>query len=209
MRSDRKKSAPVHGHDERLLDSLTLIVEAGKAKTTDDLVRYTRQAGAREAAERLKELAADGIPLDLAFEALKVHVRIVAYKRASSLIAACQGKRVTLVLPLPPHVSEAFGHLEGLEYVVPDGHHVPPYLEDLRERVKHGSRAGRALAPSQEVLVFEVFKEGDGWLVDGGVGDVVDVRILPATTRLIAHVRTQRHPNDVPLALGDRALAVL
>lgn len=222
MSTDRKPSgqsgAPqpnqpaIPAHSERLLDSLALIVESGKAKTTTDLLRYAQQGGLREGIEMLRELADRGVPVNLSLDALRAQVRIVAWQRGTGLVKACEGKSVALVMPLPPHVTAVFAHLGRLTYVVPDGHHVPPHLEDLQKggpAVVVGSRAGSALAPSQDALVFEVVKGPDGYLVDAGVSDVVDVRVLPPTTRLLVHLRSQGHPEDVPLALGGRTLEMM
>ncbi len=222
MSSDRKPSgqsgAPKSGktsvpaHSERLLDSLALIVESGKAKTTADLLRYAQQGGLNEGLEMLRELADRNVPVTLSLDALRAQVRIIAWQRGTGLVQACDGKTVALVMPLPPHVTAVFSHLGKLTYVVPDGHHVPPHLDDLGPggpTVVVGSRAGSALAPSQDVLVFEVTKGPDGYLVDAGVSDVVDVRVLPPTTRLLVHLRSQSHPEDVPLALGGRTLEMM
>lgn len=222
MSQDRKQSAGSGSpdarkpatltHSERLLDSLALIVESGKAKTTADLLRYAQQGGLKEGMELLRELADGGIPANLALDALRAQARIVAYRRGTGIVAECEGKRVALILPLPPHVTAVFAHVASLTFVVPDGHHVPPHLEDLPEantRVVAGSRAGRTLAPSQDVLVFEVVKSPDGYRADAGVADVVDVRVLPPTTRLIVHLRSQGRPEDVPLPLAERTLEMI
>ena len=199
-------------HGERLLDSLALIVDSGKAKTAADLLRYAQQGGLREGIELLHEMAEEKVPVGLALDALRAQVRIVAWKRGSGIVAGCAGKKVALVLPLPPHVTAAFAHLSGLTYVVPDGHHVPPHLDGLPEgagTVVKGSRPARTLAPSQDVLVFEVVKAASGFQVDAGVSDVVDVRVLPPSTRFVVHLRSQGRPEDVPLVLGDRTLEMM
>lgn len=191
------------------MDSLALIVESGKAKTADDLLRYATQGGLKEGLPLLRELVDERIPVGLALDALRVHVRIVAFKRGSGLIAACEGKRVGLVLPLPPHVTAAFSHLAELRYLVPDGHEVPPHLEGVEGSVVHGTREARHVAATLDVLVFEAVKFSGGYAADGAVADLVDVRVLPAATRLVVHVRSQRHPDDVPFSLGERGLDVL
>ena len=150
--------------------------------------------------------------MGLSLDALRAQVRIVAFKRGSGIVSSCVGKKVALVLPLPPRVTSTFAHLAGLTYVVPDGHHVPPHLEDLpagASAVVVGSRPARTLAPTQDVLVFEVVKVGGGFQVDAGVSDVVDVRVLPPTTRLLVHLRSQGRPEDVPLVLGTRTLEMI
>ena len=140
-----KQGAKVRSHSERLIETLEVIIGSGKAKTTADLIKYTLQAGEREGAEYLKELEVASIPIDLAFEALRVHVRIIAFLRGNALIAACEGKKVGLVLPLPPHVAAAFDHLEHLAFLVPDGLHLPPWLEGGAHAMSEGTRASRDL----------------------------------------------------------------
>src|ERR1700750_78249 len=82
------------------LDVLSLLIETEKVKTTADLLKYTIQYGAVEAEERLRVLEAENIPMDLAFDAISVHLRLLEYKRNSSLLAACKDKKVGLILPL-------------------------------------------------------------------------------------------------------------
>src|SRR5438105_3808669 len=91
-----------------LLEVLRLLIETKKARTTSDLLKYATQYGAPEAEERLRVLEAENIPVDLAFDAISVHLRLLAYKRNSALLAGCRGQKVGLILPLPPHVPELF-----------------------------------------------------------------------------------------------------
>jgi len=196
-------------HERKFLEALALIIESGRARSVEDLIRYAQQAGEAQAAAYLQTLAGEGLPVDLAYDALHVHLRIVAHKRNSELLRACQGKRVGLVVPLPPHVLDAFVGVADVQILVPDGAHLPPHLRDRVPDAVYGSRRARQLAASLEAVVFEAYHARDSWYVDAGTSDVVDLRVLPPGTRLIVHVRPHRHPGDVPLEVGTYAVEVL
>lgn len=203
------EAARLQHHERKFLEALALIIESGRARSVEDLIRYAEQAADAQAAAYLRTLASDGLPVDLAYDALHVHLRIVAHKRNSELLRACQGKRVGLVVPLPPHVLDAFISVAAAEILVPDGAHLPPSLRDRALQAVHGSRAARRMTGNLEVLVFEAYRDQDAWYIDAGTSDIVDLRILPPATRLVAHVRPHRHPGDVPLDLGTRTVEVL
>ena len=71
-----------------LLEILRLLIKSKKARTTSDLLKYATQYGAPEAEERLRMLEAENVPLDLAFDAISVQLRLMAHKRNSALLAA-------------------------------------------------------------------------------------------------------------------------
>lgn len=180
-----------------LLDILRLLVETNKARTTADLLKYATQYGAPEAIERLRVLEAEAIPLDLAFDAVSVHLRILAHKRSGVLLAGCGGKKVGLILPLPPHLPELFLPVAAVEFLLPDEGIVHGGLHEFSERAIKGARACRARAQELEVLVFEAYREGGGLFVDVAVGDLIEPKMLPAGVQLIAHLRPHRNPRDV------------
>src|ERR1043165_7742422 len=91
-----------------LLEVLRVLIDTKKARTTADLLKYATQYHAPEAEERLRVLEAENIPLDLAFDAISVHLRLLAHKRNSALLAGCRGQKVGLILPLPPHLPTLF-----------------------------------------------------------------------------------------------------
>src|SRR5437868_11505002 len=103
-----------------LLEVLSLLVETGKVKTTADLLKYATQYGAPEAEERLRVLEAENIPVDLAFDAISVHLRLLAYKRNSALLASCREQKVGLILPLPPQVPELFLPVAEVTFLQPE-----------------------------------------------------------------------------------------
>jgi hypothetical protein len=209
--SEGKRLTPsqLHHHETRFLKALELVLQSGKVRTIEDLIRYAEQDNQREAASYLRGLVAEAVPVDLAFDALRVHIRMVAHKRNSTLLAACDGKNVGLVLPLPPHVIDAFTSMTGTTLLIPDGHHLPPHLRTGGGNLRQGSRAAREAVSGLDVIVFEAFRSGSDFYVDVGTADVVDLRIVPAAAQLIVHVRPHRNPNDVLFAAPSRTLQVL
>jgi hypothetical protein len=198
---DRKPSDRTTGQpkDETgLLDVLKLLIESRKAKTTADLVKYASQYGAAESTERLKLLDAEGIPMDLAFDFVAVHLRVLAHKRNSSLLASCKDKKVGLVLPIAPHLVDLFTPIADVTFLQPEEahHHGPPMpagVETIR-----GARACRAKAQEMDVLVFETWRDGGKLFVESAVGDALEPKLLPSSLRLIAHLRPHGRPGDVP-----------
>ncbi|HEY6806787.1 MAG TPA: hypothetical protein VI306_24630 [Pyrinomonadaceae bacterium] len=193
--STNDKKSPVK--DEiGLLDVLSLLIETGKVKTTSDLLRYTTQYGAPEAQERLRVLEAENIPMDLAFDAVSVHLRIREHQRNSSLLGECKGKKVGMVLPLPPHLPDLFLPIADVTYLQPGesgthGMHVEGAIK--------GARACRAKAQEMHALVFEAFREGAKLFVDVAIADVLEPKMLPPDIRLIAHLRPHSNPKDVEI----------
>lgn len=184
--------------DLRLLEVLRLLIETKKARTTSDLVKYASQYGASDAVERLRVLEAEGIPIELAFDALDVHLRLLAYKRNSELVAGCRGMKVGLILPLPPHVPELFVTVAETVFLLPDNAPIHGGLHEYAERAVKGTRAARSRAEQLQVLVFEAFRQENEIYVDAAVADVIEPKILPRDIRLIAHLRPHRNPGDVP-----------
>ena len=193
-----EKNTP--GKDETgLLEVLQLLIETGKARTTADLLKYSTQYGAPEAEERLRVLEAEGIPLDLAFDAISVHLRLKAYKQNSDLLAGCRGQKVGLVLPLPHHLPELFLPVADVTFFQPDEITIHGSGQEYSERAIKGARACRAAAQQMQVLVFEAFRKGNDLYADVAVADVLEPKMLPVGMRLIAHLRPHQNPKDVQL----------
>lgn len=188
-----------------LLEVLRLLIETKKARTTSDLLKYATQYKAPEAEERLRMLEAENIPVDLAFDAISVHIRLLAYKRNSALLAGCRGQRVGLILPLPPHVAELFLPVAEVTFLQPAETAVHGSLHEYAEHATKGTRASRAKAQEMQALVFEAFREGTNVFVDASIADVLEPKMLPAGIKLIAHLRPHRNPGDVSIQPGDVA----
>ena len=182
-----------------LLEVLSLLIASGKAKTTADLLKYASQYGAPEAEERLRLLDVENIPLNLAFDAISVHLRLLAYKRNSELLAGCRGQKVGLILPLPPHLPALFLPVVEATFLEPGEAPALGALHEFSEQAVKGVRACRAKAQQMQVLVFEAFRDGGDLFADVAVADVLEPKMLPADIRLIAHLRPHRNPGDVPI----------
>ena len=205
--SDTQSGGFLLNHDaEGFLDALKLLIDSKKVQTADNLVRYAEQAKEMNAAEYLRGLAAESLPVDLMYDALSVHIRIVAHKQNNRLLKECQDKAVALVLPLPRHVLDAFINLPKVTVLIPDGHKLPVALRGRKIDERKGSRSSRNAAPGFDVLVFEAQRDGEDYYVDPAVSDVVDLRLIPQTARLLVHVRPHRDPDDLPLATGNHTL---
>ncbi len=190
---------PAPKDETGLLEVLELLMETEKARTTSDLLKYASQYGAPEAEERLRVLEAEGIPVDLAFDAISVHLRLLAYKQNSALLASCKGKEVGILLPLPPHVPELFLPVSNVTFLEPSEITGHGSLPEFTERAVKGARACRAKAAAMQAIVFEAFREGSDLFVDPAVADVIEPKMLPAGIRLIAHLRPHQNPKDVQI----------
>lgn len=179
-----------------LLEILRLLIETEKVRTTSDLLKYATQYGAPEAEERLRVLEAENIPVDLAFDSVSVHLRLLEYKRNSSLLAGCRGQKVGLILPLPPHLPDLFLPIADVTFLEPGDSGVHSLAPE--DAVK-GGRACRAKAQEMQALVFEAFREEGNLFTDVAVADVLEPKILPANIRLIAHLRPHKNPKDVEI----------
>lgn len=182
-----------------LLEVLRLLIETEKATTTGDLLKYAKQYGAPEAEERLRVLEAENVPLDLAFDAISVHLRLLAYKRSSVLLTGCRGKKVGLILPLPPHVPELFLPVSEVTFLQPDEMMTQGSMHEYTDQAVKGARACRAKAQDMQVLLFEAFRDEGNLFVDTSVADVLEPKMLPAGISLIAHLRAHQNPKDVQL----------
>jgi hypothetical protein len=182
-----------------LLEVLSLLMETEKVKSTADLLKYATQYGAPEAEERLRVLEAEGIPVDLAFDAISVHLRLLAYKQNSTLVANCRGKNVGIILPVPHHLPELFLPVANVTFLQPD--EVTSHGSDhqFSEKAIKGGRACRAKAQEMQVLIFEAFRDGTAICTDASVADVLEPKILPADIKLIAHLRPHQNPKDVQI----------
>ncbi len=196
-------------HERRFLQALALIIESGKAKTVDDLLKYARQAKENAAIDFLSGMANEGLPLDLAFDAMCVHFRIVAHKRNSGLLTLCTGRSVGLLLPLPPHILDTFLPLDQVCVLAPDQHHLPPHLGRFTGKICEGTRPARHEAGRLEAFVFEAFLNKDQFLFPAASADILDPRILQGEAIFIVHLRPHRDPDDIPVPLPREALHIL
>lgn len=183
-------------------------METRKVRTTADLVKYASQYGAPQTEQRLRVLEAEGIPVELAFDAVRVELRIQEHRRNSALVAGCRGKKVGLVLPVPHHIVDLFMPVAQVALLQPGEHALHGPVQDHEGRIIKGARACRAAAAGMEVMVFEAFREGGALFVDASVADLLEPRLLPAGIRLMAHLRPHRNPQDIAFTPGGEVAFV-
>lgn len=186
-----------------LLEILRLLIETKKARTTTDLLKYASQYGAPEAEERLRMLDAENVPLDLAFDAISVQLRIMAHKRNSTLLSECRGQKVGLILPLPPDLAKLFSPMATVSFLIPEEAVLHGPVHGYSSEPVRGARPCRAAAQEMQALVFEAFREGGNFFVDVAVADVLEPKLLPTGVRLIAHLRPHRNPRDISFQPGS------
>lgn len=199
----------LHHDEDGFLEAMRLLVDSGKVNSAADLIRYAESAKEANAAEFLRPLVDEGMPVDLIVESLSTHLRQTAWRRNRSLLASCEGKQVGLVMPLPPHVMSTFLGLPKVAVLVPDGHKIPAALRGKAKAEHKGSRAGRKVVSDMEVLVFEAHRAKVKFSIDASVADIVDLRIIPRSTPLIVHLRPHSHPDDQPLDVAHHTLHLL
>jgi hypothetical protein len=203
--SSTKPDANVPVKDEvGLLEVLQLLIETEKVRTTSDLLKYAVQYGAPEAEERLRVLEAENIPVELAFDSISVHLRLLEYKRNSALLGSCRGQKVGLILPLPPHLPELFLPVADVTFLQPGEITLHGSLHEFGDLAVKGTRACRAKAQEMQALVFEAFRDGGSLYVDVAIAEVIDPTMLPVGIRLIPHLRPHQNPKDVQIqTAGD------
>jgi hypothetical protein len=182
-----------------LLEILRLLMKSKKARTTSDLLKYATQYGAPEAEERLRMLEAENVPIDLAFDAISVQLRLMAHKRNSTLLAECRGQKVGVILPMPPDLARLFVPVAEVSFLLPDETVLHGPMHELAENAIKGSRACRTKTQEMQALVFEAFRENGVLFVDTAVADVLEPKMLPEGIRLIAHLRPHRNPRDLAI----------
>ena len=143
-------------------------------------------------------LEAQNLPLDLAFDAISVHLRIMAHKRSSALLTDCRGQKVGMILPLPRHLPELFLPIAEVTFLEPaEIHH--GFQQQYSDSAVKGERACRAKAQEMQVLVFEAFREDGNLFVDPATADMLEPKMLPDGIRLIAHLRPHENPGDIQI----------
>ena len=194
----------VSNDEFELLEILRLLIQTKRARTTADLLRYASQYVAPEVEERLRVLDAEAVPLSLAFDAVSVQLRLSAHRKNSALLAECRGKKVGLVLPLPQDVTKVFFPVADVYFFQPEpgaAHGPPP---EFTAEIISGARNCRARSADMHALIFETFRDGKTLYADSAIADLLEPKLLPASIRLISHLRPHKNPRDVALASGQK-----
>jgi hypothetical protein len=72
-------------------------------------------------------------------------------------------------------------------------------LHEYGEKAVQGARACRAKAQEMSAIVFEAFRENNNLYVDVSIAEVIDPSMLPASVRLISHLRPHKNPKDIQI----------
>jgi hypothetical protein len=200
---------PLHHDEDRVLQALRLLADAGMIQTIEDLVRYSLKGGHQREAEFFQSLLDEPIPVELALDELSVINQKEGHRRDRDLLGECRAGRVGLLMPLPPHILDEFLNVGTATVLMPNGHHLPPHLRHADIKVLHGARACRQAVGDVDVLVFEGYAESGRYLCESDVADIVDARILKPNVRLVIHLRPHSHPEDVDLENLPNVLTVM
>jgi hypothetical protein len=188
-----------------ILGVLRVLVQTKKAKTTKDLIRYATQAKAKkDVVDRLIQLDGEGVGLELAFDVVSVHLRLEAHRSNSAIMKACQGKKITMILPMPPHVVSLFESAGDLTMVMSGEGHLSGYFEHYQSIIKHGARASREALKSSEVVVFEGFREQGTVFAESATAELLESLKGNEAIQIVAHFRAHKSPEDVELSIDPK-----
>jgi len=204
LRHRNHPKPPLHHEDDRVLQALRLLVDQGMIQTIDELIAYAEKGDHQKEAEFFRALRDEPIPVSLALDELFVINRKNGHRRDRELFVACAGRRVALLMPLPPHVLDEFLGNGNVTVLISGGHHIPPHLRHSNIVTRHGFRACRQTVAESDVVVFEAYVEGNSYFCESEVADLVDERMLQPDARLVIHSRPHAHPEDVAVDVGSR-----
>jgi hypothetical protein len=166
--------------------------------TVADIIEAATERGEAEAAAYLATLDPE-LPLDLVLRKLDLFLEEQALLRRRRMLQESQGRRVGVLLPVPPHIVDHFLDLDPpITLLLPGDHHVPHDLREIDIPIVRG-RACRAGSWTMEALLFEAVRSRGGLLAAPEVSEIVDPRLLGEAVRLYAHLRPHARHDDQPL----------
>jgi hypothetical protein len=196
-----------------ILGVLRVLVQSKKARTTKDLIRYATQAKAKkDVIDRLIQLDSEGVPLDLAYDVVSVHLRLEAHRSNSAIMKSVQGKKIAMILPVPPHVASLFESVGDLTMLMAGESHLSGYFEHYQSLIKHGARACREVLATTEVVVFEGFREHKDTtkvFAETAVADLLESVKANNAIQIIAHFRAHKSPDDVEVPVDPKRVNAL
>jgi hypothetical protein len=193
-----------------ILGVLRVLVETKKAKTTKDLIRYATQAKAKkDVVDRLVQLDGEGVGLELAYDTISVHLRLEAHRSNSAIMKACQGKKIALILPVPPHVVSLFESAGELTMVMSGEGHLSGFYEHYQSIIKHGARASREALRASEVVVFEGFREHGKVFAETATAELLESIKANEGIQIVAHFRAHKSPDDVEITIDAKRVSSL
>jgi hypothetical protein len=197
-----------HHHAGRFLDAVTILVDDGAISTFEQLSRYAEKKGQQAVLEILRSMEHED-DLDLVIRELSLRLERDARKEHKQRMDEWQGRRVAIIFPLPPHVHEPLLTLPEVHVLVARRHHLPPHLRHAVKSAVHDHRSCRQLIGTVDVIVFEGFRDDGAMFVDEDIADILDLRVVPVTTKLFVHNRPHQHPDDVEFDCGSHSISWL
>ena len=193
----------------RVLEAVDLLRLARKINTVEELIGSLGEMGEPEmvefVGELLRGLGPRSLDIDMAIAANRAHSLTTARDEHEALIESCNGRKIGLLFPLPPHVHERFIDELNVTLMVAPGHKLPPHLRRMNY-ISNPREISRRL-DQFDVIVFEGFKEDDdAFFVEAGVAAVLDMRIVPVATKLLVHLRPHQHDDDEGFDLNGRPI---
>jgi hypothetical protein len=207
-------SRPKHrrSNRDRVLEAVDLLRLARKISSLEDLIGSLKEMGEAEMVEFVGEfmsgMGARSLDIDTVIAANRAHAVVAARDDHDELIESCNGRKIGLLFPLPPHVHESFINDPNLTLMVAPGHKLPPHLRRM-SYISNPREISQRL-DQFDVIVFEGFEEDDSsFFVEAGVAAILDVRIIPAATKLLVHLRPHQHDDDERFDLNGRPISYI
>lgn len=189
------------GHQEMLLRALHVLIRANPAMTRPELIAHAIEIDSSgEAAAFLSAPQCEGLSSITAWAQLSASWTATGERNTMALEKWARGRKVVLILPLPPHVCDMFRDVDDLSVLNPDDHHV----HHLRRHVRVVERRGECRARVQEadLIAFDAYRDDDEVVARPSVVDLMgDLRVLKPGVRFAVHYRPDRDldEDDEPL----------
>jgi hypothetical protein len=196
----------------RALEAVDLLRLSRKLNTIEDLIVSLREMGEADMVDFIGELqrgmVARPLDIDTAIAANRAHVVAAARDEHDGMIEDCNGRKIGLLFPLPPHIHEEFIDTQNVRLMVAPGHKLPPHLRQM-DCISNPREINRCL-DQFDVIVFEGFEEDDGaFFAEAGVAAVLDLRLVPVAAKLLVHLRPHRHDDDEGFDLNGRPVSYI
>jgi hypothetical protein len=192
-----------HPHRSRLLDAITVLVDAGCIDSLQALISAAeklRRIDEPDLAAFLRCNADGNLPLHFALEEGRLFLQTELIRTQSSTIRRYRDSRIAVLHPVPPHVLELFVGVERLSVLVPEGDHIPPHLRHLGLEIHQGFRQCQRQLRGTDVVVFEADADTPtGLVVHDAVADLLDPLIGSPGVALLVHLHPHLHrqlPHD-------------
>jgi hypothetical protein len=192
-------------YEDRIVDHFELLIEAGRCDTPRDAAAVAETLGLKDESwivRFLQDPETGELPVDLILKELRVRAERECDRRFREIGSYAPGRRIGLLLPLPPHVLKYFIRIAAGNAVMlsADGHRPPPHLRWMTAvPIISGFRAVRLELRSFEMLVGELIKPNGEWLGNPTAVDLLDDTLVAATARIFVHMRPHEHDDDAAI----------